>query len=289
MSEEPAHAAAPTEPSVSALSRAILETAHEAFGVRATPARWLFDRALGPSARAAARRGAAFDRAVAVGSAPSDAAIATLRPFAASVTIEGAAHAPRFGPLLAVCNHAGLGDGLAAMAAIDRPDLAVMARRRGLLKALPEFSRRVIEVPDARPDAALRRALKHLRAGGALLMFAAGEIEPDPRLDLGGAKASLSTWSPSVDWLAARADGAATLPIAVGGVVSRRASAAPPARWISDARDRSFAAATLQLLTPWFRDASVRVAVGAPILGAPALARARAQMTMLLARVADAE
>jgi hypothetical protein len=66
-------------------------------------------------------------------------------------------------------------------------------------------------------------------------------------------------------------EGAQVLPLAVSGVISRTALASPLARWIADAEEREFAAATLQVLFRRYRDTDTRVLVGEPILAGPNL------------------
>ena len=45
--------------------------------------------------------------------------------------------------------------------------------------------------------AALRESIRHLRAGGALLVFASAQVDPDPAF-LPGAHEALKQWSPSL-------------------------------------------------------------------------------------------
>lgn len=91
---------------------------------------------------------------------------------------------PGSGPLVVVANHpyGGL-DGLAALSALlsRRPDLKVLATRmlagidalRPIVIAVDNFADGQGSSANAR---AIRAALRHVRAGGALLMFPAGEV-----------------------------------------------------------------------------------------------------------------
>jgi hypothetical protein len=134
---------------------------------------------------------------------------------------------PRAGPLLVVSNHPGLFDALALFAAVGRDDMATLAARRPLLSALPHLSRRLLSIdPGAAGAAAIRKALRHLRGGGALLHFPAGRIEPDPCVAPRGAPLLLP-WKAGIDTLLAA--GARACPglrvcaAVVSGVISRRA------------------------------------------------------------------
>lgn len=268
------------------LVRAILDTVQVAFGARSRARRWLMTALFGLAAIRLAQRGLAFEQAIAEDGDLQRAASDLLRCYAGAVRVDGADRIPARGPLLIVCNHAGMGDALGVLASVARPDLAVLVQKRGLLTALPVFAERCIAVDLARPAAGLRRALRHLRGGGALLMFPAGRIEPDPRLDLPAALCSLGDWTESASFLAGATPGLRLLPAAVGGLVSERALR----RFSHDGRareDRAFAAATLQLLAPGFRDTRVAVAFGAPIPGDGAARDAiTRQMRGLIARVA---
>ncbi|AUX35053.1 uncharacterized protein SOCE836_072410 [Sorangium cellulosum] len=129
---------------------------------------------------------------------------------------------PSRGALLVVSNHPGAYDALALMAAIGRGDLMIVAAERRFLRALPHVSERLLFVPIdgggggrelAARTAGVRRALRHLRGGGALLHFPAGRIEADPAF-AGDGDAPLGAWHPSAGALlraAAAAGGASRL------------------------------------------------------------------------------
>ena len=89
------------------------------------------------------------------------------------------------GAAIVLANHPGAFDALALFAAIGRDDVRVLALDRPFLAALPGLAKVLIPVPsDAVGRAvALRTARRHLAAGGLLLHFPAGAIEPDPAMD----------------------------------------------------------------------------------------------------------
>lgn len=184
---------------------------------------------------------------------------------AASMRVSGYPPPPS-GPLLVVANHPGLLDGAALFATLPRPDLRVLAVARPFLRALPHVAEIVIPVGDtpAGRGAALRAAARHLRAGGALLMFPAGRIEPDP-LVLAGAEASLADWSNSIDLLARLAGPATVVPAIVGGVLAPQALRHPVVRLRRAEADRRWLAAVWQLLWPALRRTAVHVRFGPPI------------------------
>ncbi|MCY3572598.1 MAG: 1-acyl-sn-glycerol-3-phosphate acyltransferase [Chloroflexi bacterium] len=184
---------------------------------------------------------------------------------AKSIHIAGAQTIPRAGPLLLVCNHAGLGDAHAALVALPRRDTLLLARDFGILPGLAQFRQYVIVVDEARPYAAIRQSIQHLRAGGSLLLFPRGEIEADPALDLRSALASLPGWARSIDLFARHVPDLTILPLAVAGVLSRRALQNPLVRRYRQEDKRNFLAATFQMLFAYYRDAQITVRYGEPL------------------------
>jgi len=138
------------------------------------------------------------------------------------------------GPCLVLANHPGAYDALGLMSALGRKDLAILSADRAFLRALPRVSQHLVFVGEqagARAGA-LKRALSCLRAGGAVLHFPAGQIEPDADFD-SDASGWLKPWQPGVAALvqaAARYDGRVLL-AGVRGVHSRRAKQHLLNRW----------------------------------------------------------
>jgi hypothetical protein len=220
--------------------------------------------ALALPAAALARSLVALDRDLA-GASLQDAARAALRRYGVDLghrSVVGAV--PARGPLLVVANHPGLFDALALFSAVGRDDLATLAARRPLFDALPNLRRRLLAIDPGAGGLALQEARAHLHAGGAVLHFPAGRIEPDPRVAPRGAPL-LGPWKPGLGLLLASA--ARDLPdlrvvvALVSGVISRRALALARALGrgggITDAL-----VPLIQLTLPGFGDAEVRVRFG---------------------------
>lgn len=131
------------------------------------------------------------------------------------------ARIPRKGPLVVVANHPhGLADGLVAMDFLlrARPDALVVGNR--WLSRIPGIRPWLIEVNPFSPDAAdpgniagTRRILAHLRAGGCVLTFPAGEVSS---LRLRSRRVDDPVWSPQVVRMA-RKVGASLLPLRIEG------------------------------------------------------------------------
>jgi hypothetical protein len=160
----------------------------------------------------------------------------------------GAAEVPAHGPLLVVSNHPGAYDSLAITASLPRPDLHIAVSDVPFLRALSEAGKRFIYIP---PDAAgrtasLRACVAHLRGGGALLIFAHGEVEPDPER-LPGAEAELANWSPSLEIMLRKVPEAALQLVIASGVLLERYLKHPLARLRRSLPQRQKLAEVLQI------------------------------------------
>ncbi len=183
------------------------------------------------------------------------------------IDIAGAESIPGEGPLLLVGNHAGLGDAHAILSASPRRDTLVLAHDFGILPGLAQFRQYVIVVDGSRPQAAIRQSIRHLRGGGSLLVFPRGEIEADPALDIEAALASLTEWTRSIDLFARHVPELAIVPLAVAGLLSRRALRNPLVRRYRDRDKRHFLAATFQMMFPFYRDPFICLRFGSPLRG----------------------
>lgn len=162
--------------------------------------------------------------------------LASGRPdFFASAKIEGQlsaswddgclARIPRQGPVVVMANHPhGLADGVVAMDFLlrARPDALVVGNK--WLAQIPGIRPWLIEVNPFDPDqadlgnlAGTRRILSHLKAGGCILTFPAGEVSS---LSLKHRAVRDPVWSPQVVRLARRAN-ASIVPLHISGGNSR--------------------------------------------------------------------
>lgn len=192
-----------------------------------------------------------------------------LGQFGHTVRVHGREHLPAGGPVLLLSNHPGMTDTMALFAAIARPDLLTIAADRPFLRLLPHTSRSLLYVAEqgGQRQGVVRTAAGHLRRGGALLTFPAGEIEPDPAV-LPGPRAALEGWNESTAFFVKLAPEAAVVPVVVGGVLSARAQRNPLTRLRRTRQNREKVAAMLQIVVPAYRAARVTVAFGPPIAAA---------------------
>lgn len=219
---------------------------------------------LRPGARRLARELVVTDEAFAYRTLP-DAARWTLDHFSASLEVAGLDRVPRSGPILLVANHPGLTDAMALIAALDRPDVRIVAADYPFLRAMRGLEPRLIFLGTSVGAQLgwIRAVSRDLRGGGVVLLFPAGHLEPDPAVL--GAKGALLPWSASVDVIRRLAPEARIVPAAVTGVLSPRAFAHPLTRIRRTPRDRQRVATLLQMIGPRYRSVTARIAFGAPL------------------------
>lgn len=219
---------------------------------------------LRPAARRVAREFVATDGAFGSQAIP-DAARWTLDHFSASVEVAGLDRVPRSGGILLVANHPGLTDAVALLAALDRPDVRIVAADYPFLRAMRGLGPYLIFLgaTGASQLGWIRAVTRDLRRGSVVLLFPAGRLEPDPAIL--GAEGALLPWSASVDVIRRLAPEAHIVPAAVSGVLSPRAFAHPFTRVRRTARDRQRVATLVQMISPRYRGISARIAFGAPL------------------------
>ena len=107
---------------------------------------------------------------------------------------------PLNGPLIIASNHPGTYDSFAIISQMPRNDVKVIVSGIPFLKDLPNLGDHLIYSTldtSVRMDV-IRKSVKHLEMGGALLIFPSGRIDPDPSV-LPGACDSFNDWSASLE------------------------------------------------------------------------------------------
>jgi 1-acyl-sn-glycerol-3-phosphate acyltransferase len=220
---------------------------------------------------------AQFDRLVGEAGL-AEASRQTLASYIHSLEIVGQERIPASGPLLLLSNHPGMSDTLALFSSIPRPDLRSVAAERPFLRALSNVDRQLIYVPDdpTQRMGAVRSVVSHLRAGGAILTFPAGKIEPDPAV-MPGAVDSLQDWSESISIFTRLVPQTQVVVVIVSGVIWEASLRHPIIRLRRRQKDRERLAAALQLLAltlrPNLRPNRVRVAFSEPLYTGDPLVR----------------
>jgi hypothetical protein len=143
--------------------------------------------------------------------------------FVHKAQVSGAECLPREGPLLVVSNHPAAYDVIILAASLPRDDLKIISSPVSVVTCLPSVAPHFIFISENAHErmGTVRAALRHLREGGALLIFPRGDAEPDPAVSP-GALESLERWSPSLDLFLEKAPETRTVISMVTGVLSPR-------------------------------------------------------------------
>jgi putative hemolysin len=201
-----------------------------------------------------------------------------MQQMTAGLRVSGLSHIPAQGPVFVLANHPGMTDTVALFTALaGRPDLRIIALDRPFLRALPHVARRLIFLPEDESGrlAVIRMGARHLKEGGALLTFPAGEIEPDPAtFGAQRALASLQSWSDSLALFARLAPDTCFVPALVSHVTSPKAQRHPLTLLRRSTAQREKFAAALQVALPRYHDVVARVRFGAPLTGSQGDAQA---------------
>lgn len=212
-----------------------------------------------PAIRAFCQQAQGFDRVVARHGMAA-AAAHQLDRWGVRVEAGSAPELPAEGPLLVLANHPGMSDTLALMTLFgQRSDARFLAERNAMLTAMPALREHLLflDAPVEPRPRGLRRAARHLREGGALVLFPAGRIEPDPALHPSDAAASLERWSESAALLMRRVPELRVAVVTLHGVIHPRAQG----HWLTRLRrtreGRERLGAMLQFVLPRLRRVQV--------------------------------
>jgi 1-acyl-sn-glycerol-3-phosphate acyltransferase len=214
---------------------------------RTGPVQTLLRPLVWPPCHRFARLAAAFERRVAEGGLT--AAVRWILPrFVTGIEVGGAHRIPTAGPLVVASNHPGSYDSLLLISCLARDDLKIFVSDVPILRGLYATSHHFIYTPadPHRRMEALREGARHLQAGGALLVFATGVVDPDPELRPGSTE-SLQNWSLSLPLFVRLVPATASLVAIVRGVVSPACYHHPLTRLRKEPQMRQFLAEFIQI------------------------------------------
>ncbi|MFN2183752.1 MAG: 1-acyl-sn-glycerol-3-phosphate acyltransferase [Anaerolineae bacterium] len=200
-------------------------------------------------AHRAATVAAEFDRRVALNGLP-EAMGWLLSMWVDDTRAYGLEHVPKSGPLVIASNHPGSYDLLAIGSCLGRDDLKIAASDVPILRHLrataPHLIYTYLGDDSSKRITAARESIRHLRTGGSLLVFAAGEVEPDPAL-LPGAAESLQKWSSSPAWLLRQVPDAVLVVTIASHVLAPSSLRSPLTRLRKERKRKQFLAETTQI------------------------------------------
>ena len=132
----------------------------------------------------------------------------------------GTGNIPSDGPLLVASNHPGAYDSVAILSCIPRKDMKVFISDVAFSRAFSSAGRYFIYTPKNKPGrmSALKASIDHLQSGGSLLIFAHGDVEPDPEFNPGAGEA-IGDWSRSLEIMLRRVPEARLLVTIASGVL----------------------------------------------------------------------
>ncbi len=186
--------------------------------------RWI-RLAFGRAARAAAEVGIGLDRATAEGGLPGGARWVLPR-FVKGHKARGVENIPASGPLVIASNHPANVDSIVISAHVNRQDYKAIIGDIPFFEHLTHVSEHAIYAPDPEDVMgrmqAVRESIRHLRSGGALLIFPRGSIEADPDF-MSNPDSEFQHWSRSLEIFLNHVPGLQILVTIASGVISPRA------------------------------------------------------------------
>ena len=156
--------------------------------------------------------------------------------FADSFITTGREHIPPEGPVLIASNHPGTVDGVSIVATALREDIKVVVGGMPFLQKLPVAKN--FTIASDRFDQGVRAnvvraSIRHLKQGGAVLIFPSGQIDPDPAV-LPGAREALDKWSRSIAIMLKQVPETHFVPAITSGVLHRKFTKSPLTRFQED-------------------------------------------------------
>ncbi len=154
-----------------------------------------------------------------------------LKKLVGEVTADGQEQIPPAGPLIIASNHPGTYDGLAIISKLPRNDFRLIVSGIPFFQNLPNASANLIFATHDTYDRTdvLRKSIRHLQAGGSLLIFPSGRLDPDPSI-FSDAGEGLKRWSRSIEVFLCQVPEAQLVLAIASGVLSRRYVNHPLAR-----------------------------------------------------------
>jgi len=225
-------------PSVASLSELLIYEIAKAVTLQHSETAKRFIRGLfGRAARKFSDLALELDRVVAQGGLSAGARWVQPR-FVRSNEACGVENIPPEGPLVIASNHPGSFDSVMISAHVARPDYKVIIGDIPFFQNLPNIRDHAIFAPEISDVVGrmhtVRESIRHLQAGGALLIFARGGIEADPSIS-SNADAEFHLWSHSLGIFLHHVPQARILTTIVSGVVAE-AAFHHPITWLCKAR-----------------------------------------------------
>lgn len=190
--------------------------------------------------------------------------------FVDKVKALGAEQLPTEGPLVIAANHPGAYDSLVISSHIPRDDVKIISSDIPFVKKLPDSSKHMIFSTQDVHDrmSAARSALRHLKNGGTLLVFARGTMDPDPAF-MPGSEVELTRWTSSLGLFLRNVPQTKLAVSVISGVLSPKYLNHPATLFrkgrVNKQRLAEFFQVMYQLLAPGKLMVSPNLSFGAPV------------------------
>lgn len=179
----------------------------KALGLASENHRWAWLKPVfGHIVRGFAHKAVAFDDSVARYGF-QDATRNWLNQWVSGINLHGTEQIPTVGPVLIAANHPGMYDGLAVASAIPRQDLKIIAAGNPFFRSLPNTRKHFIfSTLDTHVRMiTIRNTIRHLQAGGMIVIFPSGRVDPDPFYFKLEARKAVLRWSESLELILRKA------------------------------------------------------------------------------------
>ena len=145
-----------------------------------------------------------------------------LQKLTGEVVATGQKYIPAEGPLIIASNHPGTYDGLAIISQLPRNDFRLIVSGIPFFQNLTNASKNLIFATHDTSDRmdVIRKSVRHLQGGGALLIFPSGRLDPDPSI-FPDAGEGLKRWSRSIEVFLNKVPEARLVLTITSGVLSR--------------------------------------------------------------------
>jgi putative hemolysin len=217
-----------------------------------------------------------------------------VQQFAHEVQVIREAATPIEGPLLVASNHPGMIDGFVVASSLPRTDLKIVVSHLPFFTNLQVLREHVIYTTKQTHErlTVVRDAIRHLRSGGALIIFPGGNIEPDPAV-LPGMREAIERWSSSVEIMIRSVPDTRVVISMVSGVLEKNSLHHPLVYLKKNLRDRQKIAEALQAIKHLVRSKTLpltpKIALSRPLLftGMTPKERRTAIMTVIKEKAAQ--
>jgi hypothetical protein len=189
-----------------------------------------------------------------------EAAMRIMPFFAQGFAAQNVDSIPREGPLLIGSNHPGTCDSIVITASVPRPDLKIVATGAPFVRELRAAADNLIYTSgDVHGQMmVVRSAIRHLKEGGAVLIFPTGHIDPDPAHSPDAVN-ELGRWSRSLELMVRYVPQTKVVLSVVSGVLSAHWRWSPFVRLMGDDLKQRKVAEFLQVIQQMIFPNSIRV------------------------------